>query len=65
MDDTTIKISEQELTRRVARLDPPRTDDVTVLRDGTRLDTQAKLYAHIDAGLKRDGLPTIAELLAE
>lgn len=60
-----IEIDEAELRTRLATLGPPRTDEVTVLRDGTRLDTKDKLYAYIDAQNVRDGVPTTAELLAQ
>jgi hypothetical protein len=29
--------------------DPPTSDDVTVLRDGTRLDTPAKLITYVES----------------
>lgn len=55
-------ISPQELDKLVRDLPAPREDDVTVLADGTRLDTPEKLLAYINEQQIRDGLPQIEAL---
>ena len=55
-------ISPQELEKLVRDFPAPRADDVTVLADGTRLDTPEKLLAYINEQQIRDGLPPIEAL---
>jgi len=55
-------ISPEELAMLVRDLPPPREDDVTVLADGTRLDTPAKLLTYINEQQIRDGLPQLEAL---
>jgi len=52
-------ISPEELDVLVRDLPGPREDDVTVLADGTRLDTPEKLLAYINEQQIRDGLPPL------
>jgi hypothetical protein len=55
-------ISPEELAVLVRDLPPPREDDVTVLADGTRLDTPEKLLAYVNEQQIRDGLPQLEAL---
>lgn len=42
------KVDVEALTADMLRGGPPTPDDVTILRDGTRLDTPAKVRAWVD-----------------
>ncbi len=52
-------ITDEEL-RRIAALAPPADDDVTVLADGTRLDTLTKILEHANRRLAADGLAPVS-----
>lgn len=55
-------ISPEQLAELVKDLPSPREDDVTVLADGTCLDTPEKLLAYINEQQIRDGLPPLEAL---